>query len=94
MKHIELKLISDPGHAWALIHEDKLNILGLTLDDFSPFSKRSKDGVCALEEDSDLGILLRRLRDASYTYAFDDNHTGDQALYSPYIRSWASIHHA
>jgi len=94
MKHIELKIISDPGHAWALIHEDKLNILGLTLDDFSPFSKRSKDGVCALEEDRDLAILLHRLKTVSCAYELEIEHTGDQALYSPYVRSWASIHHS
>lgn len=52
------KFYSDPGHGWLAVKEKDLEIVGLCVDDISPFSYH-KGKTVYLEEDSDFSLFIK-----------------------------------
>ena len=49
----------DAGHAWLAVRTSDLEDIGLTLQEFSPYSYRN-GGTVYLEEDCDAGVFVRQ----------------------------------
>lgn len=52
---------SDPGHGWLAVNYDDIADVGLTIDQFSPYSYVRRD-VLYLEEDCDAGLFIAAYR--------------------------------
>ena len=50
---------ADAGHAWLAVRTSDLEDIGLTLQEFSPYSYRN-GGTVYLEEDCDAGVFIRQ----------------------------------
>jgi hypothetical protein len=50
--------VCDPGHAWLMVGDDDIAAIGLSAADFTPYSKRSRTGRIALEEDIDAPAFI------------------------------------
>lgn len=60
----------DPGHAWAECPSGLLKLLGID-QKVSTYSYQ-RDGMAYLEEDCDLGLLVRALRDRGIEPVFEE----------------------
>ena len=76
-KKISIKIFADPGHAWARFPKAKLVALGIA-DKISPYSYQNGTNAF-LEEDCDLSILIRALRQRGYEIKFNESHTDKQS---------------
>jgi len=72
-KKVTFSYYCDPGHGWVKVERKRLNELGL-LDKISNYSYQRNDNVY-LEEDSDLDIFLKAMRQAGYSVQFKQQHT-------------------
>jgi len=79
---MKIKFYADPGHGWAAVKRDVLNKLGIA-DKITPYSYQ-KGKTVYLEEDCDLGTLLKSLEANGISVEFDEKHTNN---YSP-IRNY------
>jgi hypothetical protein len=50
---------ADAGHAWLAVRVTDLEDIGLTVQEFSPYSYRN-GGTLYLEEDCDAGVFIRQ----------------------------------
>ena len=50
---------ADAGHAWLAVRVTDLEDIGLTVQEFSPYSYRN-GGTVYLEEDCDAGVFIRQ----------------------------------
>ena len=76
-KKISIKVFADPGHAWARFSKAKLVSLGIA-DKISSYSYQNGNNAF-LEEDCDLGVLVKALRDRGYEIKFNESHTNRQS---------------
>ena len=77
MKTIKIKVFADPGHAWARFPKARLAKLGIA-DKISSYSHQ-KGTNAFLEEDLDLGVLVKTLRDQGFYIRFEESHTNRQS---------------
>ena len=76
---MKFTMYSDPGHAWLRVTPAEVFSLGLTVDDFTPYSYRSKDNrYWYLEEDMDAATFIAVWEDRMghplrYTISHTDN---------------------
>lgn len=89
---------TDPGHGWLAVHGDQLAAVGMTPEDFSPFSYKVfepiKNGSAApgrwwyaLEEDLDAAMFLKEAKRQGVTVVTSTIHKNTDH----YIRTWDSI---
>jgi hypothetical protein len=64
--------IETAGHGYLLVPKSDLRALGI-LDDISPWSPESKDGM-ALEEDLDMSIFMQAVEDAGWEIEMDNQY--------------------
>ena len=76
-KKISIKVFADPGHAWARFPKSKLVSLGIA-DKISTYSYMNGSNAF-LEEDCDLSVLIKALRDLGYEIKFNESHTNRQS---------------
>lgn len=72
MKHLEIIIHSDPGHAWAEVDKTLLKELGIR-SQISGYSYQKDDKVF-LEEDCDLPKFIQAWEAAGNTYSFTELH--------------------
>lgn len=89
---------TDPGHGWLVVNEAQLAAVGMTRDDFSPFSyayfERIERGgaapgrwVYALEEDLDAAMFIRAAERQGIPFSATSIHSDSDH----YIRTWQPI---
>ena len=84
MKSLSLSYFTDPGHGWVSVKIDTLKNLGIA-DQISHYSyMRGKSAY--LEEDCDLGLLLRTLDEQGIAFRFDERTTDKMSRIRNYDR--------
>ncbi len=83
MKTVKIRVFADPGHAWARFPKKSLVKLGIA-DKITHYSYQRGD-MAFLEEDCDLSLLVKTLRDQGCEVKFDETHTDRSSK----IRSYA-----
>jgi hypothetical protein len=81
---MKFNFYSDPGHGWVRVHKSLLNKLGIE-NLISPYSYMRGD-YAYLEEDCDLGVLIKALEARFIPFAFNESHTNKNSK----IRSYES----
>ena len=81
-KSIKVKLYMDPGHGWALVTRDQLVNLGI-IDQITSYSYQ-RGGNVYLEEDHDLSIFCKALRDRNVNVTFNELHTNRRSKIRSY----------
>ena len=76
-KKISIKVFADPGHAWARFPKAKLVSLGIA-DKISTYSYMNGSNAF-LEEDCDLSVLIKAIRDLGYEIKFNESYTNRQS---------------
>jgi hypothetical protein len=84
---LKLTYLQDPGHGWLLVDEVTLRALGMSPRDFSACSYKSRDGICALEEDCDMPKFLAHLDQRGVAYELRSIHTNSEAA----CRRWGDL---
>lgn len=74
---IIIKVYNDPGHAWGAVKRSLLTELGI-LSRISTYSYQRGKTVY-LEEDLDLSLLMHRLNELGFEYAFIEKHTNKRS---------------
>ena len=87
MTKLTLNYYQDPGHGWAKIHKNWLELLGIA-DKISHYSYMRKN-YAYLEEDCDLGRLYAAADKAGIEIRLKEYHTNKQSK----IRSYCSYKH-
>jgi N-acetyl-anhydromuramyl-L-alanine amidase AmpD len=76
-RKITLQVFADPGHAWARFPKARLQALGIA-DKVSTYSYQ-RGQYAFLEEDCDLSLLIKALRERGYEVKFKEAHTNRQS---------------
>lgn len=82
---LKVTVYTDPGHGWGLAKREQLVNLGI-IDQITTYSYQRGENVY-LEEDHDLSIFCKALRDRNVKVTFDERHTNRRSK----IRSYASF---
>ena len=82
-KSIKVKLYMDPGHGWALVTRDQLVNLGI-IDQITSYSYQ-RGGNVYLEEDHDLSIFCKAMRDRNVTVTFKECRTDKRSKIRSYL---------
>lgn len=93
-----IQVYSDPGHAWAKVPLKELFDLGIAYE-ISSFSYVRQQSLSSglnifvyLEEDCDLGIYLKALRERNIEYKFKESHTNKRSKIRGYNTFMASLY--
>ncbi len=84
--NLRLTFHQDPGHGWVEVSASDLERVGLTANDFSPYSYR-RHGRFFLEEDCDAGVFIRKAESLGYEVTLVSEHTNNDH----WIRNLPSI---
>lgn len=79
-----ITIYSDRGHGWGKVNKALLNKLGIA-DKISPYSYM-RDSKAYLEEDCDLGLLLKTLDEQGIAFRFDERTTDKMSRIRNYDR--------
>jgi hypothetical protein len=82
MTKLTLNFYCDPGHGWAKIHKNWLELLGIA-DKISRYSYMRKD-YAYLEEDNDLSTLYAAADKAGIEIRLKEYHTNKQSKIRSY----------
>ena len=82
---LKITLYTDPGHGWGLAKREQLVKLGI-IDQITPYSYQRGENVY-LEEDHDLSIFCKALKERNVKVSFDERHTDKCSK----IRGYASF---
>lgn len=69
---------SDAGHGWLEVSLADLEDVGLTLQEFSPYSYRSGDTLF-LEEDCDAGVFIKQYKSRIGEFSYKERDHGDRS---------------
>ena len=84
---ITLKFYADPGHGWVAVKRKLLDELGIA-DKITSYSYQ-KGKTAYLEEDLDLGTLLKALNERGIGVKFTEKHTNRYSPIRNYMRFMA-----
>ena len=82
MKTTTIQVFADPGHAWARVSKARLVKLGIA-DKISSYSYQ-RGANAFLEEDCDLSVLVKALKEQGYEVKFREGWTNKQSKIRSY----------
>lgn len=89
MKTLQFNVYADAGHSWAKVSRKLLDKFGIA-DKISSYSYQRNDSVY-LEEDCDLSVLIKALRERGIEPKFKEFHTNKSSKIRSYYHYSKSV---